>query len=87
MLHFPFLDNEFYFLRGGAYGYYDDGERFAFFNRAVLEAILMMEDFRPHALLVLTMDMDYEYNPWTLETEQDGQREFGLNLLLTVMPL
>ena len=47
---FYFLDNEFYFLRGGAYGYYDDGERFAFFNRAVLEAILMMEDFNPDIL-------------------------------------
>lgn len=44
---FYFLDNEFYFKRGGAYGYYDDGERFAFFNRAILEAILHMDDFNP----------------------------------------
>ena len=43
---FYFLDNEFYFKRGGAYGYYDDGERFAFFDRAVLEAIPFM-DFNP----------------------------------------
>lgn len=34
-----FVDNEYYFKREGLYGYYDDGERFAFFNRAVLEAI------------------------------------------------
>ncbi|MBQ2966493.1 MAG: glycogen synthase GlgA [Clostridia bacterium] len=47
---FYFLDNEFYFLRGGAYGYYDDGERFAFFNRGVLEAILKMDDFDPDIL-------------------------------------
>ncbi len=47
---FYFLDNEFYFLRGGAYGYYDDGERFAFFNRGVLEAILYMPDFSPDIL-------------------------------------
>lgn len=33
------LDNEFYFKRGGMYGEYDDAERFAFFARAVLEAI------------------------------------------------
>ncbi len=47
---FYFLDNEFYFLRGGAYGYFDDGERFAFFNRAVLEAVLKMDDFNPDVL-------------------------------------
>ena len=47
---FYFLDNEFYFLRGGAYGYYDDGERFAFFNRGALEAILHMDDFAPDIL-------------------------------------
>ncbi len=32
-----FLDNEYYFKRSGCYGYYDDGERFAFFSRGVLE--------------------------------------------------
>ena len=32
-----FLDNEYYFKRRGLYGFYDDGERFAFFSRAVLE--------------------------------------------------
>jgi len=30
-----FIDNEYYFKRNGLYGYYDDGEKFAFFNRAV----------------------------------------------------
>lgn len=34
-----FLDNEYYFGRDGVYGYMDDGERFAFFNRAVLEVL------------------------------------------------
>ena len=34
-----FLDNEKYFNRDGLYGYFDDGERFAFFDRAVLEFI------------------------------------------------
>ncbi len=41
-----FLDNEYYFKRPGLYGYYDDGERYAFFSRAVLEAIKYM-DFGP----------------------------------------
>jgi starch synthase len=34
-----FLDNEYYFKRYGLYGFYDDGERFAFFCRAVLETL------------------------------------------------
>jgi starch synthase len=34
-----FLDNEYYFKRRGFYGFYDDGERFSFFSRAVLEAV------------------------------------------------
>lgn len=34
-----FVDNEYYFKRDGLYGYIDDGERFAFFDRAVLEAL------------------------------------------------
>ena len=37
---FYFIDNEYYFKReGNIYGFYDDGERFAFFSRAVLDAI------------------------------------------------
>lgn len=32
-----FLDNEYYFKRAQIYGHYDDGERFAFFSRAVVE--------------------------------------------------
>lgn len=34
-----FLDNEHYFKRSGLYGQFDDGERFAFFSKAVCEAI------------------------------------------------
>ncbi len=32
-----FLDNEYYFRRSQIYGHYDDGERFGFFSKAVLE--------------------------------------------------
>ena len=40
------LDNEYYFKRNTFYGHYDDGERFAFFSRAILE-ILPYIDFKP----------------------------------------
>ncbi|MEE1139680.1 MAG: glycogen synthase GlgA [Acutalibacteraceae bacterium] len=40
------IDNEYYFKRNTFYGHYDDGERFAFFSRAVLE-ILPYIDFKP----------------------------------------
>lgn len=34
-----FMDNERYFGRDEIYGYYDDGERFAFFSKAVVECL------------------------------------------------
>jgi starch synthase len=34
-----FVDNEYYFKRSGLYGYGDEVERYAFFSRAVLEAL------------------------------------------------
>ncbi|TGY39728.1 glycogen synthase GlgA [Clostridium sartagoforme] len=40
---FYLLDNEYYFKRTGLYGYYDDGEKFAFFSRAVLDFLLHIE--------------------------------------------
>lgn len=41
-----FIDNEYYFKRLSLYGNYDDGERYAFFSKAVLD-ILPYVDFRP----------------------------------------
>ena len=35
-----FVENHYYFERGKLYGEFDDGERFAFFSRAVVEFIL-----------------------------------------------
>lgn len=40
------IDNERYFNRDGLYGFYDDGERFAFFDRAVLD-MLKNVNFQP----------------------------------------
>ena len=41
-----FIDNEYYFSRDELYGYFDDGERFAYYNRAVLEFIKQV-DWQP----------------------------------------
>ncbi|MBR5065320.1 MAG: glycogen synthase [Oscillospiraceae bacterium] len=41
-----FIDNEQYFMRDSLYGEYDDGERFAFFSKAVIEALCRI-DFEP----------------------------------------
>ncbi len=46
---FYFIDNEYYFKRTGCYGYYDDGERFAFFSRSIME-ILPFINFYPDVL-------------------------------------
>ena len=43
------LDNQYYFKRKGLYGYYDDAERFAFFSRAALE-ILPLIDYKPDVI-------------------------------------
>jgi len=44
-----FVDNEYYFKRKGIYGFFDDAERYAFFCRAVLESIPLL-DFVPDIL-------------------------------------
>lgn len=46
---FYFLDNEQYFNRDGYYGFYDDGERFAYYAKASLDALAML-DFKPDIL-------------------------------------
>jgi starch synthase len=38
-IKYYFIDNEYYFFRNALYGDFDDGERFAFFDRAVLEML------------------------------------------------
>ncbi|MGG3470327.1 glycogen synthase GlgA [Neobacillus pocheonensis] len=44
-----FIDNEYYFYRDSLYGHYDDGERFSFFSKAVLECIPHL-DFIPDVI-------------------------------------
>lgn len=40
-----FIDNEQYFKRSQIYGEYDDSERFAFFSKAVLDALNLLDYF------------------------------------------
>ncbi len=45
-IQYYFIDNEYYYYREGMYGFYDDCERFVFFDRAVLEMLKYVE-FKP----------------------------------------
>lgn len=65
-----FIDNEYYFNRAGLYGHFDDGERFAYFSKAVLEALPLI-DFFPDvlhandwhtALTPVFLDVFYRYD-------------------------
>ncbi len=65
------IENEFYFNRDGLYGYFDDGERYSFFCRAVLEMlepldfipdIIHLNDWHTGIVSVLLSD-DYLYRP------------------------
>lgn len=47
---FYFVDNEAYFKRDAAYGYFDDGERFAFFSKAICEAIELLPELQVDVL-------------------------------------
>ncbi len=66
---FYFVDNEYYFKRGALYGHFDDGERYAYFCRAVLEMmaqlnyypdILHANDWQS-ALSVVYLKTEFQY--------------------------
>ncbi|WP_100488085.1 glycogen synthase GlgA [Sporolactobacillus pectinivorans] len=72
-IRYFFLDNEYYFKRHGCYGYYDDGERFAFFSRAVLEALAYLDgkpdvihchDWQTGPICALLKSGHYKDNPF-----------------------
>lgn len=65
------IDNQYYFKRDSLYGFYDDAERFAFFSRAVLEAIPHI-DYTPDiihcndwqtAMVPVYLDRFYKHDP------------------------
>ncbi len=49
-VRFYFLDNEYYFSRPQPYGCFDDGERMAFFAKAVCECMVHLPSFFPDVL-------------------------------------
>ena len=97
-----FLDNEYYFKRASLYGEFDDGERFAFFCRAVVD-LLPDLDFFPDvlhahdwkaALAVIYLKRKYGYmegysnirTAFTIHNIQ-YQGKFGLDSLADVFDL
>ncbi|MEG2814112.1 MAG: glycogen/starch synthase, partial [Oscillospiraceae bacterium] len=72
-LTYYFIDNDDYFYRDKAYGYFDDGERFAFFSKAILEALLHI-DFYPD--VVHMNDWQTALIPAMLKAQYDVIPEF-----------
>jgi starch synthase len=68
-----FIDNEYYFKRADCYGHFDDGERFAFFGKAVLE-ILEVVGFIPD--IIHAHDWQSSLTPVYLKTNYSGKKEF-----------
>ena len=69
-VQYYFVDNEYYFKRDGAYGYFDDGERIAFFAKAVCEFIQYV-DFKPDIM---------HCNDWHTALSTVFLREFYQNM-------
>lgn len=70
---FYFIDNEYYFKRDQLYGYFDDGERFAYFNRAVLESLKQI-GFIPD--IIHCHDWHTGMIPFLLKTEYQHKSGF-----------
>lgn len=92
-----FIDNEEYFKREGLYGYYDDCERFAFFSRAVFEAlpiigfdpqILHANDWQS-ALVPIYQDTIYHRNVRTIFSihNVEYQGRYGTEVIRDVLGL
>ncbi|WP_102338500.1 glycogen synthase GlgA [Collinsella provencensis] len=66
-----FLDNEHYFSRGYPYGFFDDGERFAFFSKAIVESL----QYLPNVIEGFTCDV-LHCNDWHTAMAPVFLREF-----------
>lgn len=66
-----FLDNQRYFSRGYPYGFFDDGERFAFFSKAIVETL----QYLPGVLEGFTCDV-LHCNDWHTAMAPVFLREF-----------
>ena len=77
-----FIDNEYYFKRRTIYGHYDDGERFAFFSKAILEVIPML-DFYPE--IIHCNDWQTGLVPVMLDAFYRGREGYGgIKTILTI---
>jgi starch synthase len=82
-VHYYFIDNEYYFKRDMVYGYRDDGERFAYFSRAVLECLIHLKVFRPD--LIHCHDWHTALIPVMLKEYYGGDPFYdGIKTLLTI---
>lgn len=73
-VEFYFIDSDRYFGRDGIYGYGDDGERFAFFDFAVLEALKVI-NFFPDILHL--NDWQTGLIPYILKTNYSYYQEYN----------
>lgn len=76
------IDNQYYFKRDALYGHYDDAERFAFFSRAVLEIIPII-DFKPD--IIHCNDWQTALTPFyytTMYAKRDGYE--NIKTILTI---
>lgn len=77
-----FIDNEYYFKRSECYGHFDDGERFAFFSKAVL-TVLPLLDFIPH--IIHTNDWQTSLIPIYLKTDYLSYKQYtNIKTILTI---
>ncbi|MFT8319773.1 MAG: glycogen synthase GlgA [Bacillus sp. (in: firmicutes)] len=70
---FYFIDNEYYFKRQGLYGYIDDGERFSFFNRAVLASLEVLNEYPD---IIHCHDWHTAMIPFLLKTDYQWKSEY-----------
>ncbi|WP_313339057.1 glycogen synthase GlgA [Sedimentibacter sp.] len=77
-----FIDNEYYFKRSECYGHFDDGERFAYLSKAVLQ-ILPVIDFIPH--IIHSNDWQTSLVPIYLKTKYINRDEYkNIKTVLTI---
>ncbi len=77
-----FVDNEYYFKQDRLYGYSDDSERFAFFNRAVLESLPYIH-FYPQ--IIHCHDWHTGMIPFLLKAEYQSKRNYeSIRTLFTI---
>lgn len=77
-----FIDNEYYFNRDSCYGFFDDGERFAYFSKAILESLEHI-DFMPD--IIHLNDWQTALVPAFLKINYDGME--GYNKIKTLFTI